>query len=528
MQIYPNLFAYLNQDRPLETNQIIHGRNRPVVVLTNDEELKLNQPLLLCLKPQCNEYEIAIPYLHATDLEHHQHELFYSLLIATNQHGYTLLLTDEVIDEASFESEEQLTEWKNSQWCKYLDRSVAELLQVLIGLLGNDQLWSNRQGNQAEIRLLELLNHLSEVDLKEANLPLLIWLERKYELSQKLRQITPKMRHQLRRKAELMPIGRIQEMDTNCLRDYIRRPGSTPEEKAGARQELMGVQRYQDFNTYENKFLVDFASKLSLECFRYRQSDAQAHREQVQKIQQVIDRFEQEPTVQVISARHYRLGSPNYVMQQNPIYSSFYRAYLDYLKRQTEKERIWSFRNQLLGDILYLCLHTALLCFQGANIRPLAKLAIRTSPDQGHYLSKSGDTQTISVALRRSVYEFHLQRPDTALYGDFYLRVRHHDLYSRELSTYEQNYPFWVFWYKPDEVALAQAEIYLQKLPLSFPVGIIAYLQEPPAVSSETGRLSCQSKRLWLCQLPDLLKAGSFTIWLDFLVALVKNLMEAE
>ncbi len=89
----------------------------------------------------------------------------------------------------------------------------------------------------------------------------------------------------------------------------------------------MGVQRYQDYNTAENKFLVYFADKvLHLECYRYERSGATQYQLQVRKFRHLIDNFKQHPAVQSIQASQYHQAQPNYVLQQNPIYSSCYRT----------------------------------------------------------------------------------------------------------------------------------------------------------------------------------------------------------
>lgn len=144
-----------------------------------------------------------------------------------------------------------------------------------------------------------------------------------------------------------MPVGRIQEMDAYCLRDYIRRPGQTAAEKAGAKQELIGIQRYQNFNTAENKFLLYFSQILHLGYYRYERSGARQYRGEIQKFRLVIDLFKQQPVVQGIQDRQYQFTKPNYVLQQNPIYRSFYQAYLEYIQKRYEKERLWLFTQSI-------------------------------------------------------------------------------------------------------------------------------------------------------------------------------------
>ncbi len=210
------------------------------------------------------------------------------------------------------------------------------------------------------------------------------------KLRRSKRSVHSKLRHQLRRQAELMSVARIQEMDAACLRDYIRRPGKTAAQKAGSKQELMGVQRYQDYNTAENKFLVYFAEKiLHLECYRYERSNVNQYEKQVQKFRFLLDAFKQHPTVQTIQASRYQFTQPNYVLQQNPTYSSFWKAYLDYVKKKKQKQQLWAYRNQLLADTVYIFLLSALIQFTGLVVEPLSRLECNASPDKGHYLKNS-------------------------------------------------------------------------------------------------------------------------------------------
>jgi hypothetical protein len=144
-------------------------------------------------------------------------------------------VADEVLDAAAIESEEQLNEWSEKLGNR-LDNQVTHLLQITLGF------FTDIFGRPSEIQLLQLPYKLAQVNVAEATKPLIISLEERYELQRKLEAIAPKLRHQLRRQAELMAVGRIQEMDGSCLRDYIRRPGRTAAEKAGSKQELMGIQ----------------------------------------------------------------------------------------------------------------------------------------------------------------------------------------------------------------------------------------------------------------------------------------------
>lgn len=492
LEIYPNLFAYLNGCQAVvsTTDIQLQARDRPIIIANLPSE-----PFLVHLTAEADE--IAFPYLKPQDGVEHIDRLEHTWYLSIGSCFNTVRIADEVLDAAAIESEEQLNEWSEKLGNR-LDNKVTHLLQVLIGV------FSELFNKKSEIQLLQLNDKLAQVNMAEATTPLIISLSERYELQRKLEAIAPKLRHQLRRQAELMPVGRIQEMDASCLRDYIRRPGRTVAQKAGSKQELMGVQRYQDYNTAENKFLVYFADKvLHLECYRYERSGATQYKPQVRRFRHLIDNFKQHPAVQSIQASQYHQATPNYVLQQNPIYSSFYRANQDYIRKKSEKEQLWSFRNQLLADTIYICLLAALTQFQGVGVNPLSKVGCHSSPDKGRYLKASKPVPEVRVFLQRRVYVFRLRKPTTdEPVCDWLLTAEIHQLDSEKLETEKLELLIWVFWYCPTPAAIAQAEEYLQKLS-SQQVGLLLYLQVSPG---ETANLS--TNRLWLCELPDPIVGG--------------------
>ena len=534
MKIYQNLFAYLNGECLSAENTVLHGCDRPILNIS-----KVNNSTLI--QHGENVYEIGFPYLKPTDLEQHDDRCKTEIKVETEIAKYSLSITDEVIDKETIEDEAQLKEWLKTPKQKQLDTSISLLLQSFNSLFNNKDLWQTRQGNIAEINLHYLPEYLSRFDFAEASLPLVISLENQYELSRKLRTITPRLRHQLRRKAELMSIGRIQEMDSYCLRDYIRRPGHSPEEKAGAKQQLMGVKREQNYNTVENKFLIYFAGRLlHLECFRYEHNNYNsAHQDLVRKLRQTIDIFNQSPAIKNISVRHFRLNKPNYVLLQNPIYNSFYRAYQDYIYRRSQKERLWSYRTNLLGDTIYLCLTAAFLRFRGINLKPLSNLATKISPDYGNYLPKDNKV-SIPVFLQDFVYEFKLDKSWDLTKGDYCLTIEVHDLKSSALTTKITSFPIWIFWYKPSETIINSAEYYLNNNSHDYSQGILFYLQTSPDITKtfieeerkleaelNTNKTTKANKTL-LCQIPNPVESQNFTSIVDFLATkIIKPLAEA-
>lgn len=505
MRYYPSLFAYLNNAPLEEHHPYLQACDRPIIA---SSEALVQQFLI---PHTSNLYEVAFPYLKPQDLGQPPQQLAHRWDITINRQVYFLRVSDEVIDSHVVE-EEQLEQWQQYLG-EQLDNTVADLMQVLNGLVNH--LFSNRSGQYLEMRLLQLPEKLILFNVAEVKQPLIISLERRYKLQDKLEILSTKLRHQLRRQAELMPVGRIQEMDPYCLRDYIRRPGRTAAEKAGSKQELMGVQRYQDYNTAENKFLVYFNEKiLHLECLLYLRNNTQ-HEAQVNQFRQLIERFTQQPEVQLIQAKQYQFTTPNYVLQQNPLYSSFYQAFLDYLRHKSEKEQIWAFRNQLLVDTVYLCLLAAVMQFQGAVAHPLDCLTCRSSPDYGRYLKTS--ESEIKVFLQHQVYIFKMVKSAQNPLCDILLTAEIHQLNSLTLNEPEvQELMLWIFWYRPTATALEQAEIYLQNQLVSHQQGRLLYLQTSP----QEQELALDKP--WLQQLPNWNIADSSAV-VTFLNQMIQN-----
>lgn len=522
MKIYSSLFAYLNNCESLPVDTQLQARDRPIISLNPELEISRESFLI----PVTNSvYEIGFPYLKTADIIHHNQQLEYVFNLSIGEQSYALRVTDEVLDVDTIKEESDLPEWEEKLG-KRLDNTNARLIRLLVGMFAS--LFCEQMLKQPQLCVIQLPEKLNKVNVDEANLPLVISLERRYQLRRKLEAIASKLRHQLRRQAELMPVGRIQEMDAYCLRDYIRRPGQSAAEKAGAKQELMGIQRYQDFNTAENKFLLYFSQILHLGCYRYERSGARQYRGEIQKFRLVIDLFKQQPVVQGIQERQYQFTKPNYVLQQNPIYRSFYQAYLDYIQKRYEKERVWLFRNQLLADTVKICLTAAILRFQGVKVDSIASITGIHSPDKGRYIQDISKV-SIRVFLQDKVYVFRLkQSAITPIHCDLLLTVEIHNLDSNKLETEKLLLPIWVFWYRPTDEAIAQATIYLKShFSRNVKAEIIFYLQVPPSNSSLEGEIEYfYENKLWLCQLPNPIAAQGFSSTVEFMAQLIKQAVE--
>ncbi|MBD2207385.1 DUF2357 domain-containing protein [Calothrix sp. FACHB-1219] len=521
MRLYPSLFAYLNES-PVPIGTLLHPRDRPIIALDPKEELSASSFLI----PIADRvYEIAFPYLKPTDISQHPQQLEYVFPVKISGHIYHLHITDEVLDIETIKDKQEITEWEHILETR-LDNTTSFLIRILVGNFAN--IFDNHQSRQPTILVSQLQQKLNKFNVDEANIPIVISLERRYQLRRKLEAIASHLRHQLRRQAELIPLGRIQEMDSYCLRDYIRRPGSTPAEKAGAKQQLMGIQRYQDFNTAENKFLVYFSQILYFNCYQYQRSGASQYLEEIRKFSLTIDLFKQQPVVQDIQDRRYQFTKPNYVLQQNPIYRSFYQAYLEYIQKKYEKERLWSFRNYLLADSIYVLLTAALLRFQNIGFAANLKITGTSVPEQGRYIDKR-ENLAVKVFLKNQVYVFSLKKTSEEFSSDLLLTVDIHQLDSAQLEFQQLVFPIWVFWYRPSNNALTQINQYLNNLMNvhSLKKAWIFYLQVPPNQFSPNGIIqSYTNSKLTVVQLPDIITTHGFSQIFVLITHLIQRALE--
>lgn len=485
MLIYATLTDYL-ENQPCQ-DYSLRSSDRPFLVLRDDEELDQYYDFLI--KRQPNVYEIGFPFVQIAEWEEQQ-TISKKLTFQTKPGEVIQLdLADEVLDETQIKNDESAVENLKKQLGQKFDRRTADTLALFIGLF-DALLGEDKHGSQSRCFLINIPQVLVNRSQEDAQLPLVLALNRRYELRHKLEMIAPKLRSQLNCKAEMMPLGRIQEMDAYCLRDYIRRPGHDAIEKAGARQELMGIQRYQNFNTPENRFLTGFCNLLHRECHEYQ------GREEATGLERAIDRFRQEPSVQTIPRTDAFAIKPNYVLQQNPIYRSFYQAYLDYLKRRSEKENIWGFRQALLVDVVTILLIAALLNIEGSYIHPTASINVSSTPNFGQYLFTDVPV-SVNCILQTAAFTFDVVHPNNPKSGDLELKVKMQS-FSTNLSENPEDkhfvLPIWIFWYKPSNAILESIASDQQK------INICLYLDEN---FSETNEITSSNTQIQIWKLPD-------------------------
>lgn len=171
--------------------------------------------------------------------------------------------------------------------------------------------------------------------------------------------ILQNMRKVLNRVRQKVAIGRVQQVDSHCLRWLTRQPGRSAAEKGGSRQEILGIVRVENYNTLENRVLKDFLFRcLALSTMYLRQYDKQDCHGHV-NIKAVV-RFKNLCVSGLSSSEFENVADirefpqPNYVLQQDRLYSKIWRAYSDIMKQEDVAEKLWG-QKQDVDDLYDNC-----------------------------------------------------------------------------------------------------------------------------------------------------------------------------
>lgn len=167
------------------------------------------------------------------------------------------------------------------------------------------------------------------------------------------------IRKQLRRQREMTAVGRVQQVDSHCLRWISKRPGLSLLEKAGAKQEILSVVRKEVYDTLENRVLKSFlvsAEKLTAIWLKDHKDAIYAQHEHYQLVKRFygltrgILASEFLNDVKILN----EVPTPNYTLQQDPLYSIIWKAYLIVTQYIQVTLRLWEHREELSAQLTIL------------------------------------------------------------------------------------------------------------------------------------------------------------------------------
>lgn len=232
--------------------------------------------------------------------------------------------------------------------------------------------------------------------LSEPRMELIIRIAQDDVLQKVLSQVAHQPRLVLKRIRDQVAVGRIQELDAACIRDYARRPGRTTVEKAGSRQKLLAVKRQTSADTLENRVarwcyaeIADYGAEWLAMNGRYAAS-ASARFKLVRRLRERARSWANSESLQEVP--YGGLSHPvaaNYPLQLETRYRRIYKTYLELCRRNKFEEDAWTWRRRLWADMVRLLLGSALfqLCEDKLSANGQSDVYFNEGPERGTWLN---------------------------------------------------------------------------------------------------------------------------------------------
>ncbi len=169
-----------------------------------------------------------------------------------------------------------------------------------------------------------------------------------------LEHVTSHPKRALKRIRDQQRVQRVQEVDTHCLMDLARRPGSIMAEKAGPKQRIMAVIRQENVDLLENRVVRHCCELLRRAADRYLRSHRHVvksdRKKQVEMLLRDTKRWPLKPAVSGIGRLLSPCRQPNYVLLQNMHYSRIWDGYSRLVRNEELREGLWRWPRRLWMD----------------------------------------------------------------------------------------------------------------------------------------------------------------------------------
>lgn len=166
--------------------------------------------------------------------------------------------------------------------------------------------------------------------------------------------VTSHPKKTLKRIRDQQRVQLVQEVDMHCLMDLARRPGSTMPEKAGPKQRVMAVIRYESVDLLENRVARHCCELLNRAAARYLRSHKHVgnsdRKRQVEKLCRNSKRWPAKPMVYGVRSLVSPCRQPNYALLQNMHYSRIWDGYAKLVRNEELRGELWRWPRRLWMD----------------------------------------------------------------------------------------------------------------------------------------------------------------------------------
>ncbi|MBM3346728.1 MAG: hypothetical protein FJY55_09590 [Betaproteobacteria bacterium] len=202
-------------------------------------------------------------------------------------------------------------------------------------------------------------------------------------------------RRVLNRQRELVPLSRAQDLDTKCMQWLGRQPGETLAERAGGRQRVLALARFENRNTLENRVFRDLLERtvgaareyLLLNAGRESGTSRRVTRYSlVQQYARECRRLSLELAEQGVT-RATEVVQPNYVLLHDDRYRHVWTAWQEIIRRERAMDDLWRWQRRSWAEF---CEATLVMSLLAAQSRPrlvaASPIFIRSEQRRGEWL----------------------------------------------------------------------------------------------------------------------------------------------
>lgn len=210
------------------------------------------------------------------------------------------------------------------------------------------------------------------------------------EMRRLLTDLAARPRRILRRRNAKTNVDRVQQLDTGCIRWLSRQPGREIYERAGPRQQIMAVRRYETRNTLENRVLRDFCRRSRIAALtyteRYDTFTASDRWKDVDRYGRECGRSDRSLGDNGILLPHPPI-IPNYALLQERRYRKLWHAYRQLLKHMDEEDECWRWQHRLWIDFCRLAMQVSLRTSSQGHVFAESPLRLSAEQQRGSWIT---------------------------------------------------------------------------------------------------------------------------------------------
>jgi hypothetical protein len=235
---------------------------------------------------------------------------------------------------------------------------------------------------------VEVLTNFDQKDDDDpAKYSLIVDLARPVELFAPLKRITDRPKRVLRRIHDQERIQKVQEVDTRCLIDLARRPGTLLVEKAGPKQRILAIKRQESIDILENKVakhccvLASLASKRYLREHEEKKYEVSPRKKSVSKLLRSSHQLPLKNSFHGVSNLIEPCRQPNYTLMQNADYYKVWKAYVQLVRNEDLRQELWKWNRRMWSEFLGIYLTHLMSGYQqlmtDSHIQPIGDKTVQ-------------------------------------------------------------------------------------------------------------------------------------------------------